>query len=812
MIAFNSYFKNAGVLKMALFGAGFLFMQNITAQVSLTTFGSPYTQDFDMLSNAAGSTTNSLVIPGWFMTETGGGARDNELYAVDPGASTTGDTYSYGAAAATDRAFGSLRSGTCVSLIGASFTNNTGATIGALDISFYGEHWRLGTISRNDSLKFQYSLSATTPTSGVWSGVSALNFVSPTNAVVGAKDGNIAVNRTLLSTSITGLSIPNGATVWIRWMDIDVSGADDGMAIDDFTLTPQAATGAPEMDVQWNAVSIADGSAFPVSFNGTAFGDQSVCAGVITRTFVVLNTGAVDLNLSGSPIVNITGPGASDYTVTSMPASTITAGNTSSFVVEFNPSVAGSRSAIIEIANNDADENPYEFYILGNGVETSVTLDALSNVSCNGGTNGSIAVNATGIAPLSYSWEPVTSSTATLTGIQAGVYTVTITDTYSCQATETFTVSEPSALTLSVTVSSTDVCAGSSATLSATAGGGTGLISYTWSTSENTSDVVVTPTITSTYTLDIADANSCMSTNTISVIVNNEPVLSVNSGTICAGESFTITPSGADTYTISSGSFIVNPTNTSSYTVTGTSLEGCVNATGVVSDVIVNQLPSISVNSGAICSGQSFTMMPSGADTYTYSSGSDVVMPTTDATYTVTGTDANGCENMTTSTVTVNALPVMTAVTNNTLLCVGETATLSVTGAFTYTWNTSENTTDIAVSPTITTTYTVDGTDVNGCSNTTTITQDVSVCTGLTQMSKSTAISVYPNPSNGIFILELETESQIEVYDLLGNVVLKETMQSGKHNLNISEKASGIYILKTTANGAARTMRLVKKN
>jgi hypothetical protein len=67
--------------------------------VSLTTLGSPYTQNFDTLSNTAGSTTNNLTIPGWFLTESGGGARDNEQYAVDTGGSTTGDMYSYGAAA-----------------------------------------------------------------------------------------------------------------------------------------------------------------------------------------------------------------------------------------------------------------------------------------------------------------------------------------------------------------------------------------------------------------------------------------------------------------------------------------------------------------------------------------------------------------------------------------------------------------------------------------------------------------------------------------------------------------------------------------
>jgi hypothetical protein len=202
--------------------------------ISLT--GTLYSQDFNTLSNTAGSTTNNLTITGWFITETGGGARDNEQYAVDNGASTTGDTYSYGTAAATDRALGGLRSGTLIPNFGAAFTNNTGDVISSMTISYTGEQWRLGTISRTDQLNFEYSTNATDLTTGTWTNVSALNFISPTTATVGAKDGNAAANRTALSNNITGLSIPNGATFWIRFTDIDATGADDGLSVDDFSI------------------------------------------------------------------------------------------------------------------------------------------------------------------------------------------------------------------------------------------------------------------------------------------------------------------------------------------------------------------------------------------------------------------------------------------------------------------------------------------------------------------------------------------------------------------------------------------------
>src|SRR3954466_12092875 len=123
--------------------------------VSLTTLGSASTQNFDTLSNTAGSTTNNLTITGWFLTESGGGARDNEQYAVDTGASTTGDMYSYGAAASTERALGQLRSGTLIPLFGACFTNNTGSTITSLAVAYNGEEWRLGTAGRTDQLNFE---------------------------------------------------------------------------------------------------------------------------------------------------------------------------------------------------------------------------------------------------------------------------------------------------------------------------------------------------------------------------------------------------------------------------------------------------------------------------------------------------------------------------------------------------------------------------------------------------------------------------------------------------------------------------------
>jgi uncharacterized repeat protein (TIGR01451 family) len=288
--------------------------------VSLTTLGSASTQNFDTLSNVAASTTNNLTITGWFMTESGGGARDNEQYGVDNGAGTTGDTYSYGTTAATDRALGGLRSGTLIPIFGACYTNNTGATIGSLAVAYTGEEWRLGTAGRTDQISFEYSTNATDLVTGAWTNVTALNFVTPDTATIGAKNGNAAADRTALSSTVPALSIANGATFWIRWTDADPAGSDDGLSVDDFSLTPQGVVVQPNLTI--NDVSLNEGNAGTTSFTFTVSLSAPAGAGGVTFDIATADGTA-------------TQPG--DYTLKSLTAQTIPAGSsTYSFTVLVN--------------------------------------------------------------------------------------------------------------------------------------------------------------------------------------------------------------------------------------------------------------------------------------------------------------------------------------------------------------------------------------------------------------------------------------------------------------------------------------------
>jgi len=245
--------------------------------------GTRYLQDFDVL---ASSLTSDAMPTGWTFSETGANA--NTTYAAGDGSNNAGNTYSFGATGNGERALGGLLSGTLTPLFGAEFINNTGATVKSLLIAYTGEQWRLGATGRSDRIDFQISTDATSLTTGAWIDVDALDFSSPTTTTtVGAVDGNAAANRLPISSTIDGLSIPIGATFWIRWQDLNVSGADDGLAVDNFSL----GLGLPgRIEITEYLYSGADGEFIeftnvggsPVDMSGWSFDDDSRLPGTVS--------------------------------------------------------------------------------------------------------------------------------------------------------------------------------------------------------------------------------------------------------------------------------------------------------------------------------------------------------------------------------------------------------------------------------------------------------------------------------------------------------------------------------------------------
>ena len=194
-------------------------------------------ESFNGLTSAG---TAASLPPGVAFDEgLGSSARNDGLYTETDGSGNAGDVYSLGAVGATERAFGSLRSGTLQPTLGVVVRNDTGAAITSLGVTYTLEQWRQGGGARFDGLNVDYSTSTTALLGGVYTPVAALNGSAPNGGPTAAAltfNGNLAANRVTKSATISGLSIPVGGTILLRWNDIDAAGSDDALGIDDLAL------------------------------------------------------------------------------------------------------------------------------------------------------------------------------------------------------------------------------------------------------------------------------------------------------------------------------------------------------------------------------------------------------------------------------------------------------------------------------------------------------------------------------------------------------------------------------------------------
>ena len=296
----------------------------------------------------------------------------------------------------------------------------------------------------------------------------------------------------------------------------------------------------------------------------------------------------------------------------------------------------------------------------------------------------------------------------------AGTYTVTATDAQNCTNTGTVTVTvNPNP---NVQISGADyVCAGGVANLTAS-----GAATYVWNTNETTAEISVSPAVTSTYTVTGYDTNGCQSASSKVVNVENLPVISVTgTKTICAGQSTTLTATGGTSYQWSNGatgnSITVTPAATQSYVVTVTNALGC--SSSLETQVTVNALPQITFSGNTeMCAGNTVTLTAAGGNAYSWSTGANTASITVNAAgyYKVTVSNAQNCSSKDSLYVTVNPNPNV-QISGVEYICNGSVATLTASGANTYSWSTTETSDAISVSPVTNTTYTVTGYDAKGC-------------------------------------------------------------------------------------------------
>jgi hypothetical protein len=294
----------------------------------------------------------------------------------------------------------------------------------------------------------------------------------------------------------------------------------------------------------------------------------------------------------------------------------------------------------------------------------------------------------------------------------------------------------PPAAPASITGTST-FCQGG--TSSFTAAAVVGASSYTWTvpagititSGQGTVTINVSASTAQTTTVSVVANNSCGAgpPTTYTITTNPQPTVGSSaspSAAVCTGSQVTLSGTGAVSYSWSGGitdGVPFTPVSSASYTVTGTDANGCTNTS--TSSITVNPLPNVGASSTAtsICAGASVTLNGTGATTYTWSHSvvdNTPFNPTSTTTYTVVGTDANGCTDS--GVITVNVYTGVTVGSNppSADVCEGGSVTLNGTGASTYTWSPAITNGQPFV-PTVSGTYTVTGTDANGCFDTATV-------------------------------------------------------------------------------------------
>jgi len=572
----------------------------------------------------------------------------------------------------------------------------------------------------------------------LWSS-NAANQASQTAVNLGAGTYTVTVtdaNSCKYSESVT-LNNPTQITATITKTDVKCFGESNGTAsatatggtgtytYDWFTNTGLPAN--PNNLINGNYIaSITDGNGCSISspfsisqpsiLNATVVGSNISCFG--------LADGTATATVSG-------GTGAGTYSYTWSP-------NGGSNAIA-NGLAAGSYTVSV------TDANSCKTTVMVTITEPSeLTADLnITNVNCNGGFDGSATVTAHGGTPsYSYVWSPVGGTNAIATGLAAGDYTVTVTDSRSCKTTAAITILQSSAFSVSITSNVNVSCFGGSngsATVMANGGTGAGTYIYIWSSGE-TSETASNLSF-GNYQVTVKDANGCEATASTLITQPNELTATINSSNVncnggANGSANVVVNGGVTNYTYNwapNGETISNITNLNSgdYSVTVTDANGCtiIKSTTIIepSAIVLNSTWSNNVTCFGYDNGKINISASGGTGSLTYTVENGNTNTTgyftslTEGQYTVTVTDLNGCTligqpiNITQpSKVTINSI------SNNDISCFGMndgSITVSASGGIgilTYTLDGFSNTTgqfnDLSGGH-----YTVSATDENTC-------------------------------------------------------------------------------------------------
>ena len=543
--------------------------------------------------------------------------------------------------------------------------------------------------------------------------------------------------------------------------------------------------------------------------NGCQNQDQ-VVVNVLPQPIVL---GGLDQTIcAGTPIIlNASTTSATPTAVTGFQWSNNITNNT-----QYVPTTTGTLTVTATGANGCTNQDQILVTVLA-----LPTVNAGQDITVCAGLSATLT--ATGA--VSYAWTNGVTQAIPFYPAATQTYTVVGTGANGCSNNDQVVVNVSTGPVVNLSAPQT-VCANAPATLSAAVQNGLGGF---WTTTNGFG--VLTPNVTNstvTYTpalndpvvvnLNYVATNACGSasqTTTVTVL----PIPVVNAGpdfSVCSGTSATLTATGNGFLTwttpnVTNGVAFV-PAATATYNVVATGFNNCTNNDQVT--VTVLALPD--VNAGAnqtICSGESVTLNGEGAVSYQWTGGvanNVAFAPATTATYSVTGTGVNGCENTDQVTVVVNATPVATISVVNDVTLAASPAGMN------YQWINCASGTDAPNGSTANFTaiangsYAVIVTSAEGCSDQSDC--EIIAAVGLEQIA-NIEMSVQPNPTAGELTISMPTElsAQAQVFDAQGKLVIDNSNVSNGSILNLSNMTTGVYMVRITAADSVQTFRVVKQ-
>ena len=374
---------------------------------------------------------------------------------------------------------------------------------------------------------------------------------------------------------------------------------------------------------------------------------SSCPGGTSMATFTVYNNPNLNLTIAGpgngiceGSAVTMTASGATIYTWTPSAGLSSTVGP----IITASPGVTTTYT-LTGINNACVGTTVVTVIIFPKPV---LTVSPVNTVICSG---NAVFLNAQASVPSSLTWLPgnLPGNSVSVTPASNTIYTIQALSSQGCSSTETINITVNPLPSLFLASSGTAICSGFSATLIASGASG-----YTWTPGAiANSSLIVSPNITTTYSLVAENNYGCRSTGSITINVSPTPTLlaNISPGNICAGSSALLSANGAASYTwqpgnLTGGSVSVNPPSTTSYTVTGRSVSGCM-ATSVTSLIVTpSVVVTISSSADTVCIGNPVTLTAAGANTYTWMPGNQtgssiIISPATPSIYTVLGSNGN---------------------------------------------------------------------------------------------------------------------------------------------------------------------------